>query len=67
MTAQLIQEMEPPPTYKTPQEIVALWMEFYWRTERREPTVDELAVASHVSRSRAGEYRRLYLLAQKNG
>lgn len=65
MTAQLIQEMDTPQKYKPPQEVVAEWMIYFQRTERREPTVRELAEASGLSRSRAGEYRRAYLAARK--
>jgi len=65
MPAQLIQEMEPPPTFKTPREICDLWMEYFHRTERRWPTVRELADVSRVSRSRAGEYRKAFLRGRK--
>jgi hypothetical protein len=54
-----------PPQYVPPGEIAAAWMEYYRRTERRWPTVRELAEASGLSRSRAGEYRRLFLAARE--
>ena len=55
----------PPGRYVPPNEVVAEWMEYFWRTERRWPTVRELETASGISKSRAAEYRKLFLTARE--
>jgi len=60
--------MKPPARYMPPNEVVSAWMKYIWRTERRWPTARELETASGVSKSRAAEYRRLFLEAlEKRG
>jgi len=55
-----------PLPYRYPEEVVAEWMRYYQEAKQRWPTVRELAASTGISRSRAGEYRRIYLITREN-
>lgn len=61
MTAQLIQEMDTPQRYKSPQEVVAEWMIYYRDRNRRWPSITQLAELTGLKRTQAAGYRRRYL------
>lgn len=54
----------PPAPYREPREVVAAWMEYFWKVENRYPTVRELADSAGISKTRAGEHRKSYLAGQ---
>ena len=54
-----------PLRYREPREVIFEWMEFYLKVHQRVPTVRELAENTHVSRSRTGEYRKMFIASQE--